>query len=104
MARGRKSSLVVLLTLDEQDELEAWQRSSLISAALARRAKMVLLRAQGLSITDISLVVDDERSVVYKWLTRFSTLRLPGLSDKPGRGRKPFFPSGRGGTSRQARV
>jgi len=96
--------MVILLSIDEREELEAWQRSTLISAAFAHRGKMVLLRARGLSITDIASVVDDQRCVVYKWLNRFTTLRIAGLSDKAGRGRKPFFPSGRGSTSRQACV
>jgi len=104
VARGRTSALVILLSIDEQEELEGWQRSMLIAAALARRGQMVLLRARGFSITDIALVVDDQRCVVYKWLNRFKELRIAGLSDKSGRGRKPFFPSGSCDTSRQARV
>src|SRR4030095_232964 len=47
MARGRKSSLVVLLTPAQRSDLEALQRRTTISAGLARRARLVLLRAAG---------------------------------------------------------
>jgi hypothetical protein len=101
---GRPCSIVVLLSLDERLELDRWQRSTVISAALVRRGRMVLLRARGHTISEIAREVGDQRVVVYKWLRRFVARRIPGLSDKTGRGRKPFFPSARGGPSCEACV
>ncbi len=36
-----------------------------------------------------------------KWLKRFLASHSAGLADRTGRGRKPFFPSGRGGPACQ---
>jgi hypothetical protein len=41
MARGRKSSLRMVLSPDERQTLERWQRSTTIAAGLARRGKML---------------------------------------------------------------
>ena len=54
MARGRKSSLVVLLTPTTRSALEALQRRTTISAGLARHARMALLRADGASLADVA--------------------------------------------------
>ena len=54
MARGRISSLVVLLTPTTRSALEALQRRTTISAGLARHARMVLLRADGASLADVA--------------------------------------------------
>jgi transposase len=43
MARGRKSSLHIVLSPAEQETLERWQRSTTIAAGLARRGKLILL-------------------------------------------------------------
>ena len=40
MARGRKSSLRILLSSEERDILEHWQRSTTIAAGLARLGKI----------------------------------------------------------------
>ena len=62
---------MVLLSLDERLELDRWQRGTLISAALVRRGRMVLLRARGRTISEIAREVGDQRCIVYKWLKRF---------------------------------
>lgn len=93
MARGRKTSLAVTLTAEERNELESWQRSTTMRVGLVRRGKVVLLRADGVSISDISRTVHMARQYVRKWIKRFLVAGIDGLADKPGRGRKPFFPS-----------
>ena len=70
MARGRKSSLVVLLTPAQRSDLEALQRRTTISAGLARRARMVLLRADGASLADVARWVAVAPRVVAKWIKR----------------------------------
>ena len=101
MARGRKTSLEVDVSADERRELESWQRSTTMRAGLVRRGRIVLLRAQGLSISDISRSVGMRRRHVAKWVTRFIAEGIDGLQDKRGRGRKPFFPSRPGHAPRQ---
>jgi hypothetical protein len=102
MVRGRKSPYVIFLAPVERDELEHWQRSTTIQAGLAKRAKIVLLRADGLALSEIARRLAMGRRLVRKWLQRFINKRIPGLSDKPGRGRQPIFSPRRGGPSGQA--
>jgi transposase len=54
----------------------------------------VLLRADGVPISHIAQQVGIRRRHAEKWVKRFIAQRIDGLNDKPGRGRKPFFPSG----------
>ena len=86
MARGRKTSLTIRLTPAERRTLLAWQRATTISAGLARRARVILLLADGVTITDIAAAVGMSRRHTYKWVQRFLQQGLEGLQDKPGRG------------------
>ena len=47
MARGRQSSLGIVLAPEERQTLERWQRSTTIAVGLARRGKIILLLAAG---------------------------------------------------------
>ena len=67
----------------------AWQRSTTISAGLAKRSRIILLLAEGEAISHIAVTVGISRRFVYKWVSRFLAYRLDGLLDKAGRGRKP---------------
>lgn len=94
MAQGRKSPYMVNLNHEEKERLEYLLRSTTIRAGLARRARMVLLRAEGLSLTGIADRVGVGRLIVRKWIKRFIKIRIKGLGDKAGRGRKPVFSPG----------
>jgi hypothetical protein len=89
MARGRKTSLTITLTPAERRTLLAWQRATTVSAGLARRGRMILLVADGVTITDIAAMVGISRRFVYKWAQRFLAQGVEGLANKPGRGRVP---------------
>lgn len=89
MAAGRKTALTINLTSEERDALEAWQRSTVIQAGLAKRGRIILLVANRNSVTDIARMVGIRRRQIYKWSERFLESRLAGLRDKDGRGRKP---------------
>ena len=86
MARGRKTSLTITLTPEERQTLLAWQRSTTIRLGLLRRARIILLVADGIAITDIAARVGINRRFVYKWVQRFLEQGVEGLADKPGRG------------------
>ena len=88
MARGRKTSLTIHLTPSERQTLQAWQRATTIRAGLARRGRIILLMADGMTITDIATTVGISRTFVYKWGKRFLEQGLAGLADKPGRRRR----------------
>ena len=86
MARGRKTSLTLRLTPAERRTLRAWQRATTIPAGLARRGRILLLLADGMTITDIATTVGISHRFVYKWVQRFLAEGVEGLADKPGRG------------------
>ena len=88
MARGRKTSLTIRLTPAERLTLLAWQRATTIPAGLARRARLLLLLADGMTITDAAATVGLSRRHTYKWIRRFVQEGLAGLAEKPGRGRR----------------
>ena len=89
MARGRKPSLTIRLTPAERWTLLTWQRATTTHAGLVRRARIILLLADGVPITDIAATVGISRRFVYKWVQRFVQEGRTGLHDKPGRGRHP---------------
>ena len=86
MPRGRKTSFTIHLTPVQRQTLLAWQRSTTISAGLARRGRILLLLADGVPITDIAATVGLSRRFIYKWVQRFVEQGIEGLADKPGRG------------------
>ena|SRR5438128_2263877 len=94
MPRGRKTSFTIHLTPAQRQTLLAWQRSTRIPAGLARRGRIVLLLADGVTITDIAAAVGLSRRHTYKWIQRFVQEGLVGLAEKPGRGhrRRPLPP------------
>jgi Helix-turn-helix domain len=86
MASRRKTSLTIQLTVAERQTLLAWQRSTSIAAGLSRRARILLLLADQVPVSDIAAIVGISRRFVYKWAQRFLQEGLEGLADKPGRG------------------
>ena len=88
MARGRKTSFTIRLTPAQRQTLLAWQRATNIPAGIARRGRILLLLADGMTITDIAAAVGISRRHTYKWIQRFVQEGLEGLEDKPGRGRR----------------
>jgi hypothetical protein len=86
MMRGRRTSITIRLTPAEHRTLLAWQRSTTIPVGLARRGRILLLLADGVTITAIAATVGISRRFVYKWAQRFLQEGLAGLADKPGRG------------------
>jgi CRP-like cAMP-binding protein len=85
MPRGRKTSLSIRLTPAQRQTLLAWQRSTAIPAGLARRTRILLLLADGVTITDIAATVGMSRQHVYKWIHRFVQQGVEGLQERPGR-------------------
>lgn len=91
MPRGRKTALTVSLTPEERQTLTAWQRATTIPAGLAKRGRIILLLADGMSLVKITALVGTNRRGVYKWVRRFLQNRIEGLTDQQGRGRRPLL-------------
>lgn len=96
---GRHTKLCVVLTPEERQPLEAWQRTTTLPVGLVKRARIILKRSDGATLSEIGRSVGIRRRFVEKWIKRFLAEGMAGLYDKPGRGRKPLFRSGRGGSS-----
>ncbi len=96
MQRGFKTQIVIRLSDEQRIELQHWQRSTTTRAGLVRRSRVILLLADGMPVLRVAEAVEMGRRHVYKWAWRFLERGIEGLSDKPGRGRKPSFPPGGG--------
>jgi biotin operon repressor len=94
MPRGRKTSFTIRLTPAQRQTLRALQRSTGVSAGMARRSRILLLLADGVTITDIAAKVGMSRQKVYKWIRRFAQEGVEGLTDRTaGRHRsEPHLP------------
>jgi hypothetical protein len=90
------------LSHEEREELEHRARSLAAPYRQVIRAKIVLLLADGATVSSVSRTVGRRRDVVRKWAWRFQNLRLAGLDDAPGRGRKARFSPGSRDVSDQA--
>ncbi len=77
----------VVLDADERGQLERWTRRRTSAQALAQRARIVLLAAEGLKNTEIAERLGVHRSVATRWRARFVEHRLDGLVDEPRPGR-----------------
>jgi len=88
---GPRSPRVIELSEGVQEDLIRLTRSPSVAAGLARRARIVLLAAEGVPIRHIGPRVGVSRTVVRDWLDRFRTLGLAGLQDRPRSGRPRTF-------------
>src|SRR5262245_39272906 len=67
------------LTIDERQTLETYARSRKGRADLARRARALLMLADGASYTDVTGTIGWSSATVAKWKARFERDRLAGL-------------------------
>ena len=58
-------------------------------ASIARRGRVILLLADGMTITAAAATVGLSRRHAYKWLQRFVAEGAAGLQDRPSRGQRP---------------
>jgi hypothetical protein len=83
MVQGRETSLSIRLTPADRQTLLAWQRARTIPAAQGRRGRIILLLAEGMSISQTARTVGINRHIVYKWVRRFLRAGVAGLTDSP---------------------
>jgi transposase len=74
----------------DRDELEHWTRSDRFGAAAAKRARIVLLAAEGEANTRIAELTDATVTTVLNWRGRYEERGIAGLANapKPGRPRE----------------
>ena len=77
----------------QQRELERLIKAPTTSQRVARRARIVLVRAEGRTQLATAAQLGVSRPTVIRWERRFAALGVEGLlRDAAGRGRKPSIP------------
>ncbi len=85
-----RTASVIELTEEQRQQLQRWTRSSTVSVRLARRARIILLAAEGMDNYRISAELGVGRVQVGRWRKRFAESGLGGIeTDLPRSGRKP---------------
>ena len=83
---------VLQLTPEDRSELQRRVRAPTTSQRDGLRARIVLLRGEGLKQKDVAEKLATSVTTVSLWSQRFGRDGFEGLRDKPGRGRKPWLP------------
>jgi transposase len=79
------------LTVEEAEAVRRLLRMRTIPAGVHQRALMVHWSAQGQTPVEIATRLEHKSDSVRRWIRRFNKEGLPGLEERPGRGRKPEF-------------
>jgi len=74
-------------------KLRRRSRASTSTVRERGRADMILLRLDGVSVTEAAACLKTAAKRVSTWSKRFERHGLDGLKDQPGRGRKPSIPA-----------
>jgi len=102
--RGRRPAVTVEVSEAVRQALEGWLRATSTPLGKARRARAILLLADGVSYVETARLVGLADRHVRKWVRRFVRDGLDGLEDLPRSGRPPAFPPAGGDGGRQARL
>jgi len=82
---------VVWLGVEDRAALEALTRRTTVAAGLLRRARMVLLAADGMRLDEIARTIGADRTIVRTWIDRYRAGGLAALQDRPRSGRPRTF-------------
>ena len=88
---GPRSLRVVDLNDQERATLEALTRRTTVAVGLVRRARMILLAADGMPLDRIAREIGADRTIVRTWLDRYRVGGLDALQDRPRPGRPRTF-------------
>ncbi len=88
---GPRSGRVVELSGEARAALEAVTRRTTVAVGVARRARIVLLAAEGLPLDRIARQVGVDRNVVRLWVDRYRVGGRDALQDRPRPGRPRAF-------------
>lgn len=83
MAQRGRPRQPLTVTDSERETLERWSKRPTSPMGIARRARIVLLAADGLSNNEVAARVDVHQATVVKWRKRFLERGLDGLWDEP---------------------
>jgi len=104
VATARAPRVEIVLDRAERMVLEDLARAMVLPHRDVVRAQVILMAADGVSLSEVSRKVGLARRIVRKWAARFVKKRFAGLADAPRSGRPPRFSPDRGDPPRQAGV
>jgi transposase len=84
---ANRPAAALMLGDGDREVLESWTRSGSVQASAAKRARMVLLAADGVANRRIAELVDASPTTVIAWRERYLERGLAGLTDRPRSGR-----------------
>ena len=87
----RNSPYPIVLAPEERRALEERSKKYTSPYFEVVRSKIILLAAEGLENKQIGDRLSVPRQIVCRWRKRFFYERLPGLDERPGRGRPRVF-------------
>lgn len=87
-----RNTTKIELSADQRQELERGYRKG-ESHCFRMRCLAVLLKADGMSATEVGERTDMEHHTVGKWVKRYTEEGIEGLATRPGQGRKPIMDS-----------
>lgn len=94
--QGRHSAIHIAVDDHTRATLSGWLRRQKTPVGLAKRARAILLLAEGHTFAATARQVELRERHVRKWALRFLSSGLDGLYDKKRPGRRPVFsPGGR---------
>ncbi len=88
---GPRSPRVIELSDADHAALAALTRRTTAAVGPVRRARIVLLAADGVPLDRIAREVGVRRNVVRTWVDRYRAAGLAGLQDRPRSGRPRTF-------------
>ena len=88
---GPRSRRLIVLNEKERAELQGLPRRTTAAVGLVRRARIVLLAADGVRLDRIARELGVRRNVVRTWVDRYGAAGLAGLQDRPRSGRPRTF-------------
>ncbi len=88
---GPRSPRTIDLSAELRAALERVTRRSTVAAGVARRARIVLLAADGMPLRQIAQRLGVDRHGVRTWVDRFRREGIDGLRDRPRPGRPRVF-------------
>jgi hypothetical protein len=89
--QGRHSAIHIEMPDDTRATLRGWLRKQKTPVGLAKRARAMLLLADGYSFAATARQVELRERQVRKWARRFVAQGIEGLYDKKRPGRRPVF-------------
>jgi hypothetical protein len=89
--QGRHSAVRIVIDDQARSVLTGWLRKQKTPVALARRARAMLLLADGSTFAATARQVALRERHVRKWAMRFLAQGIEGLYDRKRPGRKPVF-------------